>query len=626
MAPRHSNILMAIFTGVLGVTLIWIFYASPLRDRVENKLFDIRTRLSPNFVEPEHVAIVEIDDQAIAALEPSATPVADKVNDLSVRNLTAVVKAALRTNPQLVAVLLPPQVFPYNDPGLAELTTLAAQDPRIVLGTFDLTLKRRDPEGLPAAFRSVVPQLAKADIFRNFRREIVRDLRVAEHGELPYLSYAIAARIAPEATTALEAFRRGDFVTIKLNYFALGALRRIRADALMAAPEAANLKGRAVLIGYTSYRPFTVHAPEATLINSPWQADGSGLEEGIPILSLQAMAVENIVREMHLKSAPNAVNMVQTALLTVLTLAIWRLSVGFASFLFIGGWSITLLLHAGAFAFANLYIPLADAALSSSLAMMAGALWRLRIEGRLRVIQEAKASSQAEMARVQDRFLNRFAVELAEINKKIKAALAPHQELKEAGGTTAKAYVRALGSSEELDDYLQGIHQFAVLPGPGAKKPRLAIVDLKEVTEKVLRQFESRKREQRIQTEVVAEGSCLALADRMLVSQILYNLVSNAIKYSPPDRTVSINLGTDAHATRVAVKDQGPGIAVEYQDRIFEKFYRVKDDHVYKLKGHGLGLFLSRYFAEEIGATLVVVSEPGLGAEFVLTLKPVKRA
>jgi signal transduction histidine kinase len=261
--------------------------------------------------------------------------------------------------------------------------------------------------------------------------------------------------------------------------------------------------------------------------------------------------------------------------------------------------------------------------------MMSGALWLLRIEGRLRAAQEAKASSEAELARIQDRFLNRFAVELAEINKKIKATLETHKELKDHGGTLTTAYVRALGSSEELDDYLQGIHQFASLPtGKSVQRAPLDAVDLEAVTSRVLRQFESRKRELRIDTVVVKDGAgpFYAHADRMLVGQILYNLISNAIKYSPQGRTVTVTLSADAQAATVTVRDEGPGIAPEFQERIFEKFYRVKDDHVYKLKGHGLGLYLSRYFAEEIGAALTVRSTPGQGAAFALSLKPGRRA
>lgn len=629
MAPRHSNTLMVLFSGVLTLALVYVFYASPLRARIENKLFDIRTRLAPNFLATDHVAVVAIDDAAIAAL---AAP-APAAKDLSYEGLERVVLAALATPASTVAVLLPPQVFSYSDPGLARLAEIAKKDRRLVLGTFDLTLQKSDPEGLPAALRSVLPQIAKADVIRDFRREIVRDLRVAQDGELPFLPRAVAARLDATAADALDQRIRHGSVTLKLNYFPKDSLLTVRADDLVKDPEAASaaLSGRAVFIGYTTYRPWTMHAHEATLVNSPWESDGQDLQNGLPVVSLQAIAVENIVRGNMLDSAPTYVNVLQTTILALLTLFIWRLGVGFASFLFIGGWSLILLFHAALFAFAHLYVPLADAALISTVTMMSGALARLRIEGRLRAAQEAKALSEAELARVQDRFLNRFAIELAEINGRVKTALERHKDLKTLGGTAGTAYVRALGSSEELEDYLQGIHQFAALPSQGLKKPRLASVDLVEVTDKVLRQFESRRREQRIAVEVVNDSPesgkpCLAYADRMLVGQILYNLVSNAIKYAPEGTAVTIRLLSTEHVASIRVRDHGPGIPEEFQAQIFEKFYRVKDDYVYKLKGHGLGLYLSRYFAGQIDASLAVSSTVGQGAEFTLTLRPAKGA
>jgi signal transduction histidine kinase len=146
-------------------------------------------------------------------------------------------------------------------------------------------------------------------------------------------------------------------------------------------------------------------------------------------------------------------------------------------------------------------------------------------------------------------------------------------------------------------------------------------VETFEVIQSVLRQFDSRRQEARLGIAVTGDLDCLAYADRALVAQILYNLVSNAVKYAPVGSAIAITASATRGHVVIRVKDQGPGIALAYQERIFEKFYRVKDDYVYKLKGHGLGLYLSRYFASLIGASLTVASEPGHGAEFALTLK-----
>jgi signal transduction histidine kinase len=318
---------------------------------------------------------------------------------------------------------------------------------------------------------------------------------------------------------------------------------------------------------------------------------------------------------------PVVLNILQTAAAVVLVTLGWRLGVGFASLLFIGGWSVILIGHALLFSFGGIYIPLADTALLSSLAMMAGALWRLRIEGRLRALHEARADAEAELAATQERFLNRFAFELADINSEVHRRLA-RVELGEATGETLQtAYVRALGSCEELNDYLLGIQHFAALQGERLHRPPLEPVDVDDVVQKVLRQFESRKLEGRVDIQVTSSGRVVALGDATLLAQIVYNLVSNGLKYSPPGGSLHITITGGGSRVVLRVTDQGPGIARAFHERIFEKFYRVKDDYVYKLKGHGLGLYLSRYFAEQIEASIAVDSELGRGATFILTLR-----
>ncbi len=150
------------------------------------------------------------------------------------------------------------------------------------------------------------------------------------------------------------------------------------------------------------------------------------------------------------------------------------------------------------------------------------------------------------------------------------------------------------------------------------------------ILKKVLRQFDSRKTETGVDVALrnqFENGQACALADPTLTAQILYNLISNAIKYSPRGSKVEIDIapcelndGSHANGLSIAVSDKGPGISPAYHERIFEKFYRVKDDYVYKVKGHGLGLYLSRFFADQMGATLTIDSTPGNGATFTLFL------
>lgn len=638
MQDRSSNALLIAFCGLVSCVMLYTFYVSPLRERTESKLFDIRTRLAPNLVDTSGIGVVAIDEQTIDALDgpdknPPA-PVDTKDKEPVVRNLTyesflKVVRAALATPADQIAVLIPNQIFSYDDPHAKELADLAASDERLLLGVFDLSIKAQSPDLLPDVFKKIPEKLARADVTRYYRREIVRDFVIREDGELPYLPDYLATRTVPlNAERAVNAGHRqpDGKVAMTLNYFSPSLLRTIKAEDLVkgwrdgAPPK--GLEGRALLIGYTAYRPWTPHDREATFVNSPWQVDGNEVDDGIPVVYVQAIALANITRAIWMHTASPVLVVLQTLLLTTMTLLIWKFSVGFASFLFIGGWSCVLLLHALLFAFANQYIPLADAAIFSSLAMVSGALARLRTEGRLRAEHEAVARSEAELAQIQERFLDRFAEELQTINAHAQTGLESAAACKDHPGAARDAYVRALGSCEELDDYLRGIQQFARLGAKQLARPSLQRVEALGAVQKVVRQFESRSEEAKVTVIVDQTQDGIALVDPTLLAQILYNLVSNAVKYSPPGGTVHINVRqAGPQRLAISVKDEGPGIAAEFHERIFEKFYRVKDDYVYKLKGHGLGLFLSRYFADQVGASITLTSIAGEGTTFTLTMR-----
>ena len=100
--------------------------------------------------------------------------------------------------------------------------------------------------------------------------------------------------------------------------------------------------------------------------------------------------------------------------------------------------------------------------------------------------------------------------------------------------------------------------------------------------------------------------------------QVLGNLIDNAVKYSPAGETVEVRAASNDHVVLVSVHDRGPGIAMEDQRLIFEKFGRVAGSNA--KPGTGLGLYIARSIAEAHGGTLEVTSAPGRGATFTLRL------
>ena len=105
--------------------------------------------------------------------------------------------------------------------------------------------------------------------------------------------------------------------------------------------------------------------------------------------------------------------------------------------------------------------------------------------------------------------------------------------------------------------------------------------------------------------------------DRQNLSQLIDNLIDNAIKYTPENGHVSVNLSLENNSTMlVEVVDTGIGISPQYQQRIFERFYRVDKARSRSLGGTGLGLAIVKNIAEKHGGTIQLKSLPGRGSTF----------
>ena len=102
--------------------------------------------------------------------------------------------------------------------------------------------------------------------------------------------------------------------------------------------------------------------------------------------------------------------------------------------------------------------------------------------------------------------------------------------------------------------------------------------------------------------------------------EVLSNLVSNAVKYSPEGGTVWVGGRVDQTGVTVYIADQGIGIPPEQQSRIFDRFHRVESGLHRRTEGTGLGLYLVKAIVEAHGGRVWVESAPGRGSIFMFTL------
>ena len=119
-------------------------------------------------------------------------------------------------------------------------------------------------------------------------------------------------------------------------------------------------------------------------------------------------------------------------------------------------------------------------------------------------------------------------------------------------------------------------------------------------------------------TTDVADSKITVNGDSQALSQLIDNLVDNAIKYTPQSGTIFVNLSIDGDSARLVVKDTGIGISPQYQQRIFERFYRVDKARSRELGGTGLGLSIVKNIAEQHGGSVSIDSQLASGTTFTV--------
>jgi signal transduction histidine kinase len=145
-------------------------------------------------------------------------------------------------------------------------------------------------------------------------------------------------------------------------------------------------------------------------------------------------------------------------------------------------------------------------------------------------------------------------------------------------------------------------------------------VDLADVVRDAVHALEPRAAAKRITLTCTADSVPELHADRGRVLQVLDNLVSNAVKFTPEGGSVHVSVERGAGRVAVEVTDSGIGIAPEDQRRLFERFYRAENAVERQVPGTGLGLYISRAIAEAHEGRLTVRSEVGRGSTFRLEL------
>ncbi|MFU7517606.1 sensor histidine kinase [Clostridium sp. HCS.1] len=116
------------------------------------------------------------------------------------------------------------------------------------------------------------------------------------------------------------------------------------------------------------------------------------------------------------------------------------------------------------------------------------------------------------------------------------------------------------------------------------------------------------------------EEECIMAIDPEAMDRIIMNLLSNAIKFSYSNTNVYIDIFVLNNEIKISVRDEGPGIAKEYQEKIFNRFYQMENNKDKDTIGSGIGLDLVHYLVKAMDGEIIVNSDEGKGCEFIITL------
>jgi PAS domain S-box-containing protein len=147
--------------------------------------------------------------------------------------------------------------------------------------------------------------------------------------------------------------------------------------------------------------------------------------------------------------------------------------------------------------------------------------------------------------------------------------------------------------------------------------PDLTAVPMKAVLDEALALVTGAAREVAVTIDVAVADECV-LADRRHLVQSVLNLLSNAVKYGGRGTTVTVHVDRQEDTVRCAITDQGPGVPLDDQQRVFRAFERL--DTSADVEGVGLGLSISDSFIRAMHGSLSVSGAPGEGATFTITL------
>lgn len=146
------------------------------------------------------------------------------------------------------------------------------------------------------------------------------------------------------------------------------------------------------------------------------------------------------------------------------------------------------------------------------------------------------------------------------------------------------------------------------------------IFDLNAVTAEVIASMKLQIESCKAEVKLESEGKFLVNGDKLHLQSVIYNLLDNALKYRNGHPLIIVKLNREDRKIHLSVSDNGTGIAPEYREKVFEKFFRIPTGNVHNAKGYGLGLNYVKQVIHKLGGEVHLESKLGQGSTFTVVL------
>ena len=649
---NNVPVILIFFSLMLMFGLLFIFYGIDYHEkfmdprfRVESFLFDVRTRIKPkNLI--DDVLLVSIDEHDLEAMPYSSK------DYMSARDLKTMMDLVLASDARAVITILNRQVSDYLSNDYGELFAKCEADSRVMFGIFDLHSWKPTTALFSDSLRQYSDCLHGSMTDRIYSQEVIRSLPlwVFRNDQLvPHLALAVARKFAPrESMMQLEkvaeskqkdfirrldtpdsfVFKREALPELFINFEPPEYHLQISALSLLAmSPKERRtyIRDKAVVIGLIGFQKRSPFNQESTYTNTPYTGESNMIrrETARPLTDIYISMIDNFINDRWLREPHVFWNIVQTISISFVCAIAWVLVGEWAVLITLLSFIALLWLSALAMQVSNLYIPMVDSCIGIFLASLFGAFYRSHYMGKMFHRESLRLKSQRQLTLVHSQLLGSFVGDMLTANRSVAAELSKIK-LDSEDALAHDIYTRSLVSTEDLGEYLHDIRNFSQLTSQRSIKAKNEFIHLEGFLNRIISQFELRINEKSLDFDYSCPDDIYVYLDPLMFEPIFFNLISNAIKYTRDGSQVGCDVRIIKRCLYIRVKDKGPGIEEGLQERIFEKFYRIKRDDVYSVKGTGLGLYLSKYFADRLGIAIQVDSTFGEGSCFTLIL-PRKR-